>query len=249
MAEDKNISFSVVPKFADKTLENILIEPSKSIGNTFSDIWYLTLGGAIGQAAQKRKMKYAKELERYKEEIEIEISKIPESDVVEADMQIVGYVLESSKYCADKQELRGLFAKLIASSMDLKKVEFVHPIFTDIISKMTEIDAIVFKAIATGNYNYDNEINNKSLLLSIVTLNQTGVINIPDLGKTKEETISDVLNDPMEVLTKLSENTYSGSRRLLDAVVQGLLRSRPEIAVKKCTLTRLGLILKDICIE
>lgn len=147
MSEDKNINVSVVPKFAETALENVLDKPSKSIGETFSDIWYLVLGGALGQMAEKRKMKYAADLEKYKKKIEEEIEKIPDDKKCEPDIQMIGSVLEASKYCVEKEELRNMFAKLIVSSIDIDKQDIVHPIFIDIIRRMDNLDARVLKYI------------------------------------------------------------------------------------------------------
>lgn len=147
MSEDKDINVSIVPEFVDKALENVLDKPSKEVGNTFGDIWYLILGGPIGHMAEKRKIKYAKYLQIYKEKIEMEINRIPAESRVEADIQIVGPALEASKYCAEKGELRDMFAKLIASSMNREKKDRVHPILCELLGRITPFDAVIFRQI------------------------------------------------------------------------------------------------------
>lgn len=129
---------SKLPESVDKVLENVLDKPSKSIGETVADIWYLVLGGSINQMAEKRKMKYAAELKMYETIIQHEIEKIPESNRSEPNIQLIGKALEASKYCADKKKLRSMFARLIAGSIDKEKTEEVLPEYTIILENMNE---------------------------------------------------------------------------------------------------------------
>lgn len=147
MPEDKNINISLVPKFAEKAMENILEEPSKKIGHTLSDVWYLIFGGSIELLAERKKIKYEIALQKYKREIEDEINKIcvPYSQGV--DLQVVGQALEASKYCIEEKELRAMFAKLIASSMDENKHGLVHPSYAEIIRQISADEAKILKYI------------------------------------------------------------------------------------------------------
>ena len=179
MAEDKNvnINISVGSGVVENTLENLVDKPSKSIGETFNDIWYLVLGGPVGQLAEKRKMKYANDLKKYKNRIEEEIEKIPIQDRTEADIQIIGHILEASKYCAEKEQIRDMFAKLIASSMDKNRKEYVRPLYVDIISKMTINDAKMFVLfVSPSKKDSLKELSDKECYVSIETLMHFGLI-------------------------------------------------------------------------
>ena len=125
-----------MPECVDKALTNLTEQPTKAIGNTVSDIWFLVFGG-IGQLAEKRKLRYAVELESYNRELHEKIEAIPNEKRVEADIQIVAPALEASKYCVEKEELREMFVNLIASSISSEKAENMHPIFTDIMRILT----------------------------------------------------------------------------------------------------------------
>ena len=134
-----------IQKFIEKTIENIIDEPSKAIGATFSDIWFLALGGSISQAAEKRKMRYAAELQQYKSEIESKINNIPTNRRGPADIQVIGAILDESKYCAEKEQLRKMFAQLIASSLDIEKKKYVHPSFANLIAQLSVDEALLLK--------------------------------------------------------------------------------------------------------
>ena len=56
-------------------------------------------------------------------------------------MSVLGPALEASKYYIDDEELRLLFAKLVAASMDNSKNDTLQPAFVEIVKQMTPIDA------------------------------------------------------------------------------------------------------------
>ncbi|MED9905272.1 MAG: Abi-alpha family protein [Lachnospiraceae bacterium] len=245
MEDDKNINVSLIPKFADTVLENMLDEPSKNIGNTFSDIWYLVLGGSIHQKAQKRKMKYAFEMEKYREQIEKEISKIPDDKRTEIDIQIIGTILEKSKYCVEKETIRSMYAKLIASSIDSERSSFVHPLFVDIISNMSECDARVFHCIAQKRK--CDFLSKQDLSFSIFSLKQLGLIYIPDMDfiekVPQDETTWLRLN-----LNKLFDDItpYQIENRNKDLLFKSI-RDNPGFACLDCKLSELGIAFRNIC--
>ncbi len=187
MSEDKKSLFNLVPDSVDNAVKNITDKPTKNMGTTLADIWYLVFGG-ISQAADKRKLKYSYALQEFENELKENISKIPEDKLIEPDMQIVAPALEASKYCVEKEELRHMFVNLISSSLNKNSVLYVHPLFPDIILKMSSLDAKVFLHII----NYDKlDIENNAkfltdfskenfnpLIQSLCTLDYLGLISI-----------------------------------------------------------------------
>lgn len=129
-----------VPDSIDHAVENLSKPITTNAGQTFGDLWFLVLGG-ISQLADKRKMKYAVELEKYKKQLETQIDAIPVEKRVEPDLQIVGPALENSKYCVESEEIRTAFANLISRSMNQDYTQYVHPSFADILKQMSPLDA------------------------------------------------------------------------------------------------------------
>ena len=103
--------------------------------------------GGISQLAEKRKLKYAKDLEEFKQSLSSKITSIPKENRVEANTQIVMPALENAKYCVEEPSLREMFANLISSSLDIEKQDIVHPSFSDILKTMTPLDAQNLKLI------------------------------------------------------------------------------------------------------
>lgn len=132
MSKDITNNFSVLnadlPESVDNALKNLTDLPSKNVGQTLSDCWFLVFGG-ISQLAEKRKLKYAKDLEEFKQSLSSKITSIPKENRVEANTQIVMPALENAKYCVEEPSLREMFANLISSSLDIEKQDIVHRFF------------------------------------------------------------------------------------------------------------------------
>ena len=138
----------ILPEHTDQAIadavQNVTQPLSISVGDTFKDLWFLTFGG-ISFNAEKRKIKYATELEKYKIETEKKIFAIPEPDLKDPDIQIAGQALEKSKYCIEHEDLRSMFSSLVASSMMRSKEEIIHPSFSEIITQISPEDARALK--------------------------------------------------------------------------------------------------------
>lgn len=108
---------------------------------SLTQIWTLTLGRFSDDAYQKYKIKQAANLEKYANEVKLGIEKIPEENIQEPKMSVVGPALEASKFYIEEDEIRGMFAKLIASSMDKTQSINTHPSFVEIIKALSPLDA------------------------------------------------------------------------------------------------------------
>ncbi|MGN0967224.1 MAG: DUF4393 domain-containing protein [Candidatus Coprovivens sp.] len=138
---NKNSLINVeLPGFVDHAAENLTEQITANAGQTFGDIWFLVFGG-ISQLAEKKKMKYAIELDRFKKELEEKIEQIPQEKRVEANIQTIGPALENSKYCMEAEEIRQAFANLISRSLHQDYSKCVHPSFADMLKQMSPIDA------------------------------------------------------------------------------------------------------------
>ena len=108
---------------------------------SLTQIWTLTLGRFSDDAYQKYKIKQAANLEKYANEVKSGIEKIPEENIQEPKMSVIGPALEASKFYIEEDEIRGMFAKLIASSMDNSKSADIHPSFSEMIKMLSPLDA------------------------------------------------------------------------------------------------------------
>lgn len=204
-----------LPDFVDHAGENLTKQVTTNAGQTFGDIWFLVFGG-ISQLAEKRKLKYAAELDRFRKELEEKIEQIPQEKRVEANMQTVGPALENSKYCMETEEIRQAFANLISRSLHQDYSKYIHPSFADMLKQMSPIDAqnlMIFKEQKSypicdihytkkGSQGYSVIFNNLFLAntvqtnydlqtQSISSLIRFGLVDIPEFSSLANQTLYD----------------------------------------------------------
>lgn len=257
-----------MPECVDKALTNLTEQPTKAIGSTVSDIWFLVFGG-IGHLAEKRKLRYAIELEKYNKELQEKINEIPKENRMEPDIQIVAPALEASKYCVEKEELREMYVNLIASSINSDKVVSVHPIFNDIIRKLSSMDALLFKAVANADYGDDCIIFGASvenISFSLTILEQLGLIVSKmhtDGDNLKKNVISNDIRIYKSVIENLTimdfafDSLYTSifdmiTKYLLEKKLGGATFPKHKLVVdffmETITITNLGKQFKEICL-
>ena len=106
---------------------------------TLEDFWF----SHFGYKAAEYRIKKEAELEAYKQSIINNLSKIPEEEIQQPKISIVGPAIEASKYYIEETVLRNMFAKLIANACNASKADSVHPAFVECIKQMNPNDAIL----------------------------------------------------------------------------------------------------------
>lgn len=154
MSDETTNKFSLVdmPNSIDNAVKNLTDVPTKNVGQTFGDLWYLVFGG-ITHAADKRRMKYAVDLEKFHQELTESIDKIPDDKKVDPSIQTTAQALENSKYCVSSESLRNMFTKLISGTMNKDYEPLIHPSFPEMIKQMSENDAHVLMELKRKSHN------------------------------------------------------------------------------------------------
>lgn len=140
------VNIPEVPNSVDNALHNLTDAPTKSMGQTLSSIWELVFG-SINHVADKRRMKYAVDLEQYRVQLAQSIEQISEDKKVDPDIQIVAQALENSKYCISSDALRKMFINLISGSMNSTTKSLAHPAFPEVLKQLSSDDALLLKDI------------------------------------------------------------------------------------------------------
>lgn len=126
---------------ATQLIDSSITPIAKSISRTVSSIFDLTLG-KIADINDRYQLKREYELKAFRNQLEADINSIPEENLTEPNVATLGTALESSKYFFEEEEIRNMFSKLIASSMDSSKIQKVRPTFSYIIQQLNHIDAL-----------------------------------------------------------------------------------------------------------
>jgi hypothetical protein len=121
-------------------LTNFATKGESAPVQTLNDLWFLAFG-KLNFITEKKRAQHVAHLEAYKNEIAKAVSAIPDDNLIEPPMSIVGPALEASKFYIEEQELRKMFAKIIASAMDSRQSSYVHHAFIEIIKQLSPLDA------------------------------------------------------------------------------------------------------------
>ncbi len=131
-------------------LDNAIAPPAKEIGTTLGNIFYLVFS-PINYNVEKLRHKHAENLKKYEESIEAALSKIPEDKLIEPKLEIVGPIMDASKFYIENEELRNMFSRLLAASLNSDYINIIHPSFVDIIKQLSPQDASNLQVISVNN--------------------------------------------------------------------------------------------------
>ena len=134
------MAISEAIKTFSEPVNKLLVPLTSSAGRTLQDVWELVFGG-FGNYVEKKRMVRLKALEDFKTSLENKVAAIPPEQLCEPSLSVVGPALDASKYSFEEPEIREMFAKLIASSMDRQRAPSIHPSFSEIIRQMSPLDA------------------------------------------------------------------------------------------------------------
>lgn len=138
---------NLAPKFLDTSLTPIAQEIGKTLGNIF-----YTIFSPINYNVEKLRIRQSENLKKFEEDIKNELNKIPEKDLIEPQLSIIGPALEASKYYIEHGEMRKMFAKLIAASMNELTNNKAHHSFVEIIKQLSPLDACNLEVFSNKTY-------------------------------------------------------------------------------------------------
>lgn len=266
MSEKEPISVSAInipdlPDCIDNAITNLTDAPTKGIGQTLGDLWFLVFG-KISQAAEKKKIKYAIDLEKFHQQLTQKVDSIPSNKQIEPSIQVAAQALENSRYCISDETLREMFANLISGTMNVDTASFAHPAFPEILKQLSSQDALVLQHFyrsgaealpivsiqcqdTNGGYYilYDNlfliknlEYSSDAISLSLASLQRTNLIAI-DYSKS--------LADDSMYLPFAHTPEYESARKLC------ALPDYKNIYLKKgaVQLTSFGKAFCSICVK
>ena len=121
--------------------KDIATGASKGIIQTLNDIWYCAYGHKWDEKVQELRLRQTIKLEKLKKDLEQKIQVIPNENLQEPKLSVVGPALESAKFYMDENEIREMFANLIAASMNKSQADNIHPSFVEMIKMLSPLDA------------------------------------------------------------------------------------------------------------
>ena len=137
----------LLPKFIDDAAG----PPAQAVGNTLANLWELSIGNHVALWIKKQEIRQKQNLQDYIKKVEEKTQEIPEEFLTEPQLHIVGPAIEASKFYIDSEQLRMMFANLIAASIDSRKTDKTHPSFVEIIKQLSPLDARVLTNFKNTN--------------------------------------------------------------------------------------------------
>lgn len=133
---------------AAKTAKEVLPKTTEEADGAISTLvgWF---NNVVLFPVKKANITYRYKLECFKEDLYNRVVQIPEQYVREPDIAIAGPALEALRYTYDTEELREMYVKLLASSVDARKDTVVHPAYIEIIKQMNSYDAKLFQYLVS----------------------------------------------------------------------------------------------------
>lgn len=196
----KNISEATknVSEIIKEPVYNLTDKPTKSIGNGLADIFDL-----IFAPVKAANIFTQHKIFKFKQELEEKINNIPDDKKINPPINVVGPVLEASRFYIDEDEIRSMFANLIVSAMHEDICDSVHPAFVEIIKQLRPLDAHIFLLLYKNPKTYPiaNIIDTKMPVTSIKNCGHTifirnfiplEIVNVKNF-KTVEASIDNLL--------------------------------------------------------
>lgn len=136
--------------FLPKNTQELLLNPTaKNIGNTLGDVSELILS-PVNIATTWANA----HIRKFKQSIIDNVNKIPEEKRDSSKINLAMKTVEDSKYQISDDNLRKMFAKLIAASIDKRKNQGLSPRFSNVLSQFSPEDAKFLMQISTNNFDF-----------------------------------------------------------------------------------------------
>lgn len=81
--------------------------------------------------------------------LEQKLQNTPPEEIAPPEAYIAVPTIQALSYSMDSEQLREMYANLLAKSMNVKSKHFVHPSFPEMIKQMSPIDACILEHIST----------------------------------------------------------------------------------------------------
>ena len=133
--------------FLPKNTQELLLNPTaKNIGNTLGDVSELILS-PVNIATTWANA----HIRKFKQSIIDNVNKIPEEKRDSSKINLAMKTIEDSKYQISDDNLREMFAKLVAASIDKRNNQGLSPRFSNVLSQFSPEDAKFLMQISTNN--------------------------------------------------------------------------------------------------
>lgn len=126
--------------------KEVVVPPAKEISHGLTQIIRfatVSLDNAVERYEKKLKFKR----ERFLKQLEEKYTEIPTDNIVEPNMNVIGYTIENLKYNLDEDYLVDLYTNILISDMDKRTKSKCHVCFPDMLKQLSKYDLKLLTAI------------------------------------------------------------------------------------------------------
>lgn len=135
------MSDNPIQDLAVATASAVIAAHAKDAFYIVMGIWYCTFGYKWDLNTEKIRVEHLRNMGEFRNELTNEINIITPENIQPPKTSIAGPALEASKFYMDEVEIRQMFARLIATSMDKTRSHKTHHAFVEIIKMLSPLDA------------------------------------------------------------------------------------------------------------
>lgn len=224
---------------------------------TLQDWWYINYGHNVSDRAALLRAKNEIDVENLKNSTLQEVATIPPENIQEPPLKILGPALEASKYYIEEEELRSMFAKILASSFDARKNSVIHPSFVEIIKQLDVTDARILQFLKEKDYAVSSPIPSMKAVIHSDSGTKTifPIIYFIDGSEDIEELAPSLTNLERLGLLKIESDSYSSNDSNYDFIrnnffIQHIIQNHPDVSIEKSCfyITPLGKNFLEVCL-
>lgn len=191
--------------------------------------------------------------------LEQKLNNVPPENIIAPEPYIAVPAIQAISYSMDSDELRELYANLLAKSMNKDTKGNVHPAFVEIIKQMSPNDAAYFTLLTSLEYRiiadiigferddnfytfirknanfFSNDFKDEEINLSIINLIRLGLIDIP-INMLEVDSIEKRNAEVKKFHEKYNLENYPQYKRI-------------DITEKSIIITELGALFDKVCVN
>ena len=256
---NNNTNIPVDSTLVNKIYDDVLHKPAEEIGKTLA-----LIPKVINTALLPiQEWIYSKEVNFEKTKILIseKLENVPEEKIVSPESCVAVPAIQALSYSMDSDELRNMYANLLAKAMNKDTRDQVHPAFTEFIRQMSPIDADILKIFL------DNP-QMATPLIDVIERNQENnsyfliIPNLTNISKYDNLTVSISIDNLLRlglinIPADKSINSTSAYETITDTMIfknfKEIYKLKPgykiDILKKLISITELGTKFSEICIQ
>ena len=152
---------------------------------------------------------------------------VDEDKIVTPESYVAVPAIQAISYSMNSEELRDLYANLLAKAMNADTKEAVHPSFVEIIKQLSPVDSLVFKTIMERTVNplidliYEND-KHESYIIGT---------NISDINVSSKEVVSVSIDNLIrQSLISVPDDRFYTNEHVYDSIINSQYYKAQKIA-------------------